>query len=82
MQNYPNPFNPSTVIGYRLAAAAFVTLKVYDLTGKEVAVLVNELQTAGYYKTEFNGSNLPSGTYLYRLEAGKYISEKKMTLIK
>jgi len=82
MQNYPNPFNPSTVIGYRLAAVAFVTLKVYDLTGKEVAELVNEFQNAGNYKTEFIGSNLPSGTYLYRLKAGKYLSEKKMTLIK
>ena len=82
MQNYPNPFNPSTVIGYRLAAGSFVTLKVYDMAGKEAAVLVNEFRNAGYYKTEFNGINLPSGTYIYRLEAGKIVSQKKMTLIK
>lgn len=82
MQNYPNPFNPSTLIGYRLAAGSFVTLKVYDMAGKEAAVLVNEFRNAGYYKTEFNGSNLPSGTYIYRLEAGKFVSEKKMSLIK
>lgn len=81
-QNYPNPFNPSTVIGYRLAAGSFVTLKVFDMTGKEVAVLVKEFQNAGYYKTEFNGSNIPSGTYVYRLEGGRFVSEKKMTLIK
>ena len=81
-QNYPNPFNPSTEIKYSLAKDSYVTLKIYDMLGKEVAVLVNGNKPAGYYTVEFNGSNLPSGVYIYRLTAGKFSSSKKLMLMK
>ena len=81
-QNYPNPFNPSTSIDYSIKQAGFVTLKIYDMLGKEVAVLVNGNKPAGYYTVEFNGSNLPSGVYIYRLTAGKFSSAKKLMLMK
>lgn len=82
MQNYPNPFNPSTVISYRLSAFSNVTLKVFDVLGKEVATLVNEEKSAGNYKVEFNTSKLVSGVYFYKLTAGEFASTKKMLLIK
>lgn len=66
-QNYPNPFNPATKISYNLPNNAQVTLKISDITGKEIATLVNETQTAGYYTVQFNASNLTSGTYFYRI---------------
>ncbi len=81
-QNYPNPFNPSTVISYQLSINSFTTLKVYDVLGREVATLVNERQNAGSHSIVFDGSNLPSGVYFYRLIAGNFIETKKMTLIK
>ncbi len=81
-QNYPNPFNPVTVINYNLSALYYVTLKVYDVLGKEVAVVVNAIQPAGNYKVEFDGSKLSSGIYYYRLTAGDSIITKKMLLIK
>jgi hypothetical protein len=83
-QNYPNPFNPSTVIRYRLSAAGIVSLKVFDLLGKEVASLVNEKQSAGSYAVDFNSAeyNLPSGIYFYTLNAGEFKETKKMVLIK
>jgi len=81
-QNYPNPFNPSTVISYRLPVIGFVTLKVYDILGREVATLVNEEKPAGEYEVEFDGSNLPSGVYLYRLTAGEFRDTKKLLLLK
>ena len=81
-QNYPNPFNPTTRIDYSIKQAGFVTLKIYDMLGKEVAVLVNGNKPAGYYTVEFNGSNLPSGVYIYRLTAGKFSSSKKLMLMK
>ncbi|MBI5404561.1 MAG: T9SS type A sorting domain-containing protein [Ignavibacteriae bacterium] len=81
-QNYPNPFNPSTNIRYQITNNKFVTLKVYDLLGKEVAVLVNENQKPGTYEVSFNGTMLPSGIYFYRLEAGDYSQTRKMILIK
>ena len=80
--NFPNPFNPTTVISYQLSAGSFVTLKVFDLLGKEVATLVNEAQEAGHYQTRFDASRLSSGTYLYRLVAGSYVSTKRMLLMK
>lgn len=80
-QNYPNPFNPSTVISYRLPVIGFVTLKVYDILGREVATLVNEEKPAGEYEVEFNGTNLPSGIYFYQL-ARQYSETKKMILLK
>jgi len=81
-QNYPNPFNPSTVIGYELSAVSHVTLKVYDVLGREVKTLVDERQTAGNHFVTFNAANLPSGVYFYRLEAGANIAVKKLILVK
>jgi hypothetical protein len=81
-QNYPNPFNPNTLIKYQIPEVSFVTLKVYDVLGNEVATLVNEEKPVGSYKFEFSASNLPSGIYFYQLTAGKFIETKKMILIK
>jgi hypothetical protein len=81
-QNYPNPFNPVTSISYQLAASSHVTLTIYDMLGNEVTTLVNQSQDAGKYTVTFNASKLSSGTYIYRLQAGDYISTKKMILIK
>jgi len=82
LQNYPNPFNPVTIINYQLAKNSFVTLKVYDILGNEVSVLINAEQPAGVYKTEFNGKNLVSGFYIYKLTAGNFTASKKMILLK
>ena len=81
-QNFPNPFNPSTTIQYQLPAAANVTLKVYDILGSEVATLINEKQDAGYKEVKFNASRYASGVYIYRLTADKYVSTKKMMVVK
>jgi hypothetical protein len=81
-QNYPNPFNPYTSIHYSIANAAFVTLKVYDLLGREAAVLVNEKRNAGSYEVRFDASGLASGVYLYRLHAGTFTLTKEMVVIR
>ncbi|HKJ81940.1 MAG TPA: YCF48-related protein [Ignavibacteriaceae bacterium] len=81
-QNYPNPFNPTTVIRYRLPANSFVMLKVYDILGRKVSTLVNEEKTAGTYEVEFNGINLSSGVYFYKIQAGDFISTKKFILLR
>jgi subtilisin-like proprotein convertase family protein len=81
-QNYPNPFNPTTNINYQIPKSNLVTLKVYDVLGKEVATLVNENQKAGEYLAIFNGAGLPSGIYFYKLVAGDFTEIKKMILIK
>ncbi len=81
-QNYPNPFNPITIIRYSIPQTGFVNLKVFDLLGSEVSTLVDEEKSAGNYKVKFDGSNLASGIYFYRIEAGKYTSVKKLVLIK
>jgi len=81
-QNYPNPFNPSTSIMYHVARSSNVTLKVYDVLGREVATLVNEQKSPGTYEVKFDGSNLASGMYLYRLQAGNIVISKKMLLMK
>ncbi len=81
-QNYPNPFNPNTVISYRLPVTSNVTLKVYDILGREVATLVNEEKPAGEYEVEFDGSALPSGIYFYQLRARQYSETKKMILLR
>ncbi len=81
-QNYPNPFNPSTTIKYQIPKESFVTLKVYDAIGREVASLVNKQQSAGYYNLNFNAANLSSGIYFYRILAGDYTAVKKMLLLK
>ncbi len=81
-QNYPNPFNPSTRINYTIPENGMVTLKVYDITGREMSVLVNEIQPAGKYSVAFNGATLASGIYLYTLKSGKYTATKKLMLLK
>jgi len=82
MQNYPNPFNPSTKISYQIPTKNLVTLKVYDILGREVATLVNAQQNAGQYVATFDGSRLASGVYFYRIQAGTYINTKKLLLLK
>jgi hypothetical protein len=81
-QNYPNPFNPNTIIKYSVPKAVNVKLTVYDILGKEVAVLVNETKQPGFYEAEFNASGLATGVYFYKIEAGKFNSVKKMILVK
>ncbi len=82
LQNYPNPFNPATTINYQIPEAGKVTLKIYNILGKEIATLVNEIQSAGNYKVNFNASNLPSGVYFYKIDAGKFSNTRKMMLVK
>ena len=81
-QNYPNPFNPSTVITYELPVLTIVTLKVYDLIGREVKTLVSDRQSAGIHSVTFNASNLTSGVYFYRLQAGSFTGSRKLLLLK
>jgi hypothetical protein len=84
-QNYPNPFNPTTTICYNLVKVGNldkVNIRVYDVLGREIAVLVNEEKPAGEYRVTFNASHLPSGVYFYRLSAGNYVDMKKMLLVK
>jgi hypothetical protein len=81
-QNYPNPFNPSTKISYQLPKSSFVTLKVYDIIGREVSTLVNGEQNAGQYEVTFDGSRLASGVYFFRLQAGGFVQTKKLVVMK
>jgi len=81
-QNYPNPFNPSTVIGFSLTKTSDVTLKVYDVLGKEVATLIDANKEAGNYNVEFNASKLASGVYIYRLRSDNLVESKKMVLLR
>lgn len=81
-QNYPNPFNPGTKIIYSIPQASFVTLKIYDILGNEVATLVNEEKSLGNYEAEFNAANLSAGIYFYKLQAGDFVQTKKMILLK
>lgn len=81
-QNYPNPFNPTTEITYQIPAAGYVSLKVYDMLGREVALLINENKNAGYYNITLNAGNLPSGVYFYKMSSGNYSSVKKFVLMK
>jgi plastocyanin len=82
MQNYPNPFNPSTSIQFVISNREFVTLKIYNILGDEVATLVNEDKEQGVYDITFNATGLSSGMYLYKLQAGSFVETKKMILIK
>lgn len=82
MQNYPNPFNPATVISYQLPFDGFVSLKIFDMSGREVSQLVNEVKTAGYYTVSFDAKNLSSGTYFYKLTTDKFSDVKKMVVVK
>lgn len=81
-QNYPNPFNPSTTINFTLAESGMVRLNVYDLSGRMITSLVNDRRPAGNYSVTFEAANLPSGVYMYRLEAGSFTQIRKMTLLK
>jgi hypothetical protein len=81
-QNYPNPFNPSTKINFDLPADSKVSLKIFDITGREVKSLLNELKAAGFYTIEFNAAGLSSGTYFYRLQTDEFTSVKKMVILK
>jgi len=86
-QNFPNPFNPNTTIEYQLKNRAFVSLKVYDILGKEIITLVSEEQPAGNYKVTFDigtirSYNFTSGVYIYQIQAGEYMSSRKMVYLK
>lgn len=81
-QNYPNPFNPSTSIKFSVAERSNVTLKVFDMLGREVATLVNSAKEAGSYEVNFDASDLSSGLYVYTLNTGNFTSTKKMMLMK
>jgi ligand-binding sensor domain-containing protein len=81
-QNYPNPFNPTTVISYHLPVLSDVKLAVYDLLGREVAVLVNEKMDAGVHEVRFEASALPSGMFFYRLNAGDFVQTKRLVVLK
>jgi len=81
-QNYPNPFNPKSLIKYSVAERSNVTIKVFDMLGREVTTLVNKTQEAGSYSVNFDASKLSSGMYMYTLNAGNYSATKKMMLMK
>jgi hypothetical protein len=81
-QNYPNPFNPSTTIRYDVPKSVWVTLKIYDILGREVATLVNGMESPGYKQVTFNANSLPTGVYTYTLTAGSFVQTKKMMLMK
>jgi hypothetical protein len=81
-QNYPNPFNPTTTIKYDLPIDAHVTLKLYDVLGREVLTLVNEQAKAGYHSTTLDASRLSSGVYFYRIQAGQFSQTKKLILVR
>jgi hypothetical protein len=81
-QNYPNPFNPSTTIKFQMPSKGFVTLKVFDIMGREVATLANGMREAGNYTVQWSAANLSSGVYWYRLTAGTFVQTNKMLLLK
>jgi hypothetical protein len=81
-QNYPNPFNPATTIKYQIPSTSRVTLTVFDILGREVATLVNEVQDAGFKSVQWEAGGVASGVYLYRLQAGSYVSTRKLVLMK
>lgn len=81
-QNYPNPFNPNSNIRYQISEFRYIKLAVYDLLGREVAVLVNERKAPGKYEVNFDGSNLAGGVYFYRLQAGDFTQTKRLLLLK
>jgi hypothetical protein len=82
LQNFPNPFNPSTNISFCLATKSYVTLKVFDLIGREIETLVSEELTEGNHSYRWNAMNVPSGVYFYRLQAGLYSETKKLLILR
>ena len=81
-QNYPNPFNPVTNLEFWISDLGFVSLKVFDVLGKEVKTLISEIKPTGFYEVEFDGSDLASGIYFYKLEAGNFFQTKRMILLR
>jgi hypothetical protein len=81
-QNYPNPFNPNTMIKYSIPHASIVKMKIYDILGREIATLINEMKSAGRYTVTFNATKMSSGVYFYQLQAGAYSETKKLLLLK
>ncbi|MCK9407915.1 MAG: DUF6851 domain-containing protein [Bacteriovoracaceae bacterium] len=81
-QNYPNPFNPTTTIAFGIQNSSFVSLKVFDVVGREVATVINELMSAGAYTRQWNAENITSGVYFYRIQAGNFIETKKCIVMK
>jgi hypothetical protein len=79
--NYPNPFNPSTTIKYELPKTSFVKIIIYDILGREIEKLVNEEKAVGKYEVNFDASDLPSGIYFYKMQAGDFIETRKMVLL-
>ena len=80
--NYPNPFNPSTIIEFQIPNSGFVTLKVFDVLGRTVRTLLNEQKDAGRHRASFDATGLPSGVYVYRVQAGSYAASRKMILLR
>ena len=81
-QNYPNPFNPSTTIKYSVIKSDFIKIKIYDVLGREIKILINKFKQAGTYEVQFDASGLASGIYFYTLRAGEFTKTKKMILLK
>ena len=81
-QNYPNPFNPSTTISFSIPERVYVTLKVFDVLGNEVADLISKELSAGKYNVKWNAENISSGVYFYRIQAGSFIETKKLILLR
>lgn len=81
-QNYPNPFNPTTTISFQLPNSSFVTIRVFDILGREVATILNDIKPAGTHEFEFNASGLPNGIYFYQFQAGAVVETKKFVLLK
>jgi len=81
-QNYPNPFNPTTTFQFDLPRKEFVNIELFDVLGQKVKTLLNEQKDAGSYKIDFNGSNLSSGTYFYKITAGDFVKTNRMVLVK
>ena len=81
-QNYPNPFNPETVIRFQIAVPEFVTIRIYDILGREVAVPVDTYLFAGVHQFTFNAAGLASGVYIYQIIAGEFIDSKRMVITK
>jgi flagellar hook assembly protein FlgD len=81
-QNYPNPFNPTTHFGFQIANFGFVSIKIYDINGREIETIVNGHLNQGTYEVEWNASNYPSGVYYYTMTAGEFKDTKKMIVLK